>query len=438
MSCAHAYAIEEGRESAFSVDFARIVFGRGALDEVGEHARALVASRGRRVALFTDRVVGATEHLARARTSLQNAGFDVAVYDAVRVEPTDASFLEAARFAREGGFDGYVSVGGGSVMDTCKAAILYATYPAEFLTYVNRPVGAAAPVPGVLPAHLACPTTCGTGSETTGIAVCDVLALHAKTGIASARLRPTMAIVDPTCTATLPAEVVAASGFDVLCHALESYTARPYTARAKPAAPSARPMSQGANPWSDTGSLEALRLAGRYLVRGVRDPSDHEAREKLAWAATLAGIAFGNAGVHLPHGMAYSVAGLVRDFRMNGYPQDEPMIPHGVSVVVNAPSVFRFTASACPERHLEAAACLGADIRGAAAADAGERVATALLETMRVTGIPLGLCALGYEEADVEALTRGAFVQQRLLGNSPKDVSERDLTALFRGALRYG
>ena len=438
MSCAHAYAIEEGRESAFSVDFARIVFGRGALDEVGEHARALVASRGRRVALFTDRVVGATEHLARARTSLQNAGFDVAVYDAVRVEPTDASFLEAARFAREGGFDGYVSVGGGSVMDTCKAAILYATYPAEFLTYVNRPVGAAAPVPGVLPAHLACPTTCGTGSETTGIAVCDVLALHAKTGIASARLRPTMAIVDPTCTATLPAEVVAASGFDVLCHALESYTARPYTARAKPAAPSARPMSQGANPWSDTGSLEALRLAGRYLVRGVRDPSDHEAREKLAWAATLAGIAFGNAGVHLPHGMAYSVAGLVRDFRMNGYPQDEPMIPHGVSVVVNAPSVFRFTASACPERHLEAAACLGADIRGAAAADAGERVATALLETMRVTGIPMGLCALGYEEADVEALTRGAFVQQRLLGNSPKDVSERDLTALFRGALRYG
>lgn len=437
MSCAHYYAVQDGRESAFSVDFARIVFGRGALDEVGEHARSLLASRGKRVALFTDRVVGATEHVARARTSLQNAGLDVATYDAVRVEPTDASFLEAARFAREGSFDAYASVGGGSVMDTCKAAILYATYPAEFLTYVNRPVGAAAPVPGILPPHLACPTTCGTGSETTGIAVCDVLALHAKTGIASARLRPTMAIVDPMCTATLPSEVVAASGFDVLCHALESYTARPYTARARPDAPSARPMSQGANPWSDTGSLEALRLAGLYLVRAVRDASDHEAREKLAWAATLAGIAFGNAGVHLPHGMAYSVAGLVRDFRMKGYPQDEPMIPHGVSVVVNAPSVFRFTASACPERHLEAAACLGAELRGAAPADSGERVATALLETMRETGIPMGLCALGYGEADVEALTRGAFVQQRLLANAPKDVSERELSALFRGALRY-
>ena len=434
MSCAHHYAAQDGRETAFSVDFARIVFGRGVLGEVGEHTRAL---GGKRVALFTDRVVGALEHVARARASLQTAGIDVVVYDAVRVEPTDASFLDAAQFAREGRFDAYVSVGGGSVIDTCKAAILYATYPAPFLGYVNRPVGDATPVPGVLPPHLACPTTCGTGSETTGIAVCDVVALHAKTGIASARLRPTMAIVDPTCTLTLPAEVVAASGFDVLCHALESYTARPYTARARPESPAARPMSQGANPWSDTGSLEALRLAGRYLVRAVRDASDAEAREKLAWAATLAGIAFGNAGVHLPHGMAYSVAGLVRDFRMKGYPQAEPMVPHGVSVVVNAPSVFRFTATACPERHLEAAACLGADVRGAAAEDAGELVASTLLATMRETGIPMGLSALGYGEADLPALTRGAFVQQRLLANAPRDVDERDLSALFRGALRY-
>jgi len=432
MSCWHYYAPEEPNETAFSMDSSRVVFGRGALAETGDHVRALGC---RRVALFTDARLARSEHVARARAALDRAGVDVELYAEVKVEPTDASFLAAARFATEGRFDGYVSVGGGSVIDTCKAAALYATFPADFLTYVNKPVGAGAAVPGPLPPHVACPTTCGTGSETTGIAICDVLSLHAKTGIASARLRPAMAIVDPVCTHTLPAEVVAASGFDVLCHALESYTARPYTARAKPAPFSTRPMSQGANPWSDSGSREALRLTGEHLVPAVQ--GDERAREQLAWAATLAGIAFGNAGVHLPHGMAYSVAGLVREFRMPGYPQDEAMVPHGVSVVVNAPSVFRFTARACPDRHLEGAACLGADGRGATVEDAGEVVARALEKLMQQTRIPNGLSGVGYGEPDLKALTKGAIVQQRLLGNAPRQVGEEELSALFRGALRY-
>jgi len=434
MTCWHYYAPQDGFETAFSLEAPRIVFGRGAIAEVGDHAQALGCTR---IALFTDPTVSRLEKTAETIASLRRAGLDVAVYDEVRVEPTDVSFLEAARFAREGHFDGYVSLGGGSVMDTCKAAILYATFPASFLTYVNKPIGAGAPVPGVLPPHLACPTTCGTGSEATGIAVCDVLSLQVKTGIASPRLRPTLAVVDPTLTATLPGTVVAASGFDVLCHALESYTARPYTARARPTPYSARPMSQGANPWSDHGCREALRLGGRYLVRAVKDSADKEARENLAWAATLAGIAFGNAGVHLPHGMAYAVAGRVRDFRMDGYPPNEPLVPHGVSVVVNAPSVFRYTAEACPERHLEAAALLGADVRGATPNDAGEVVARTLEQAMRDAGIPNGLAGVGYTEGDVSALTRGAIVQKRLLDNAPRPVGEEELFALFHGAMRY-
>ncbi|MGZ6142699.1 MAG: hydroxyacid-oxoacid transhydrogenase, partial [Myxococcales bacterium] len=405
MTCWHYYAFTAAGESAFSIEAPRIVFGKGALSEAGAHARALGC---RRVALFTDPRLAATAHVETVRNSLAAAGVDAAVYAEVQVEPTDGSFSAAARFFAEGSFDGAVSVGGGSVIDTCKAALLYATYPAEFLTYVNKPVGAGAPVPGPLPPHLACPTTCGTGSETTGIAVCDVLALKAKTGIASVRLRPSLALVDPGCTATLPAQVVAASGFDVLCHALESYTARPFTARARGGA---RPMSQGANPWSDMGSREALRLCGEHLVPAVQ--GSHESREKLSWAATLAGIAFGNAGVHVPHGMAYSVAGLVRDFRMAGYPQHEPMVPHGVSVVVSAPAAFRFTASACPDRHLEGAALLGADVKGAAPDDAGALVAAALEKAMQATGIPNGLEGVGYSDRDLAALTAGAFVQQR-------------------------
>ncbi|MCH8327158.1 MAG: iron-containing alcohol dehydrogenase, partial [Candidatus Marinimicrobia bacterium] len=195
--------------------------------------------------------------------------------------------------------------------------------------------------------------------------------LKAKTGIVSRHLRPSQAIVDPDVTRTLPAAVVAASGFDVLSHALESYTARPYTRRPAAAPPSLRPQSQGANPWSDIGCLESLRLVGENLVRAVTDAGDHEARGHMMFAATLAGIAFGNAGCHLPHGMSYSVSGLVRDFQPEGYPDGEPIVPHGFSVIVNAPSVFRFTAQACPERHLRAAECLGGDTAGAGTDDAG-------------------------------------------------------------------
>jgi alcohol dehydrogenase class IV len=386
------------------------------------------------VAFFTDKRVGALEHVADALASLRSAGIDVAVYDEVKVEPTDASFRAATRFAAEGRFDGYVSVGGGSVIDTCKAANLYATHPAEFLDYVNAPIGAGKPVPGALKPHVACPTTCGTGSECTGIAVFDLLEKQVKTGIASKRLRPSLALVDPTTTYSLPKNVVAASGFDVLSHALESYTARPYTLRAKAAA---RPMSQGANPWSDTGCEAALKKLGTYLVRAVNDASDREARDAMMFAATLAGIAFGNSGVHVPHGMSYSVAGLVKDFRPDGYPNTEPMVPHGMSVIVNAPSVFRFTAEACPGRHLDGASWLGADTRGAAPGDSGEVLGKHLIGLMRATGIPNGISGVGYGEADVDALSAGAFAQQRLLTNSPRDVSRGDLSRLFGAAMSY-
>jgi hydroxyacid-oxoacid transhydrogenase len=431
MACCHYYAITEGHESAFAVDVSSIVFGPGALREAGEHARALGMKRA---ALFTDRRVGALRHVADALASLRTAGVDAAVYDEVKVEPTDESFRAASLFAAEGRFDGYVSVGGGSVIDTCKAANLYATHPSEFLDYVNAPIGAGMPVPGALRPHIACPTTCGTGSECTGIAIFDLLARQVKTGIASKRLRPSLALIDPTTTYSLPKNVVAASGFDVLSHALESYTARPYTMRAKAAA---RPMSQGANPWSDVGCEAAMRKLGTYLVRAVEDAGDHEARDAMMYAATLAGIAFGNSGVHLPHGMSYSVAGLVRDFRPDGYPKDEAMVPHGMSVIVNAPSVFRFTAEACPDRHLRGAEWLGADTRGAAEQDAGEVLAKHLIKLMRETAIPNGVSGVGYGEGDVAALSEGAFAQQRLLTNAPRDIGRGDLERLFRGAMRY-
>jgi hydroxyacid-oxoacid transhydrogenase len=433
--CCHPTTASLGHEDAFSVDLSGITFGPGVLGEAGE---TLAALGSHRVALFTDRTVGRLEAVSVARRSLANAGVDVAVYDEVHVEPTHLSFLAAAEFARSGRFDGFLSIGGGSVIDTCKAAALYSTYPADFLAYVNAPIGEGRPIPGPLPPHLACPSTCGTGSECTGIAVFDHLELKAKTGIASRHLRPTRALIDPTLAHSLPRMVVAASGFDVLCHALESFTARPFTARPRPSSVQARPMSQGRNPWSDVGAREALRLAGAFLVRAVGDAADTEARQGLSWAATLAGIAFGNAGCHLPHAMSYSVAGLVRDYRCPGYPEEEPLVPHGISVVVNAPAVFRALAPQLPERHLEAAQLLGADAAGAHSDDAGELLCGVLRRMMQQTAVPASLTALGYALADIPALTRGAMLQKRLVDNAPVEVDASRMQSLFEATLPGG
>lgn len=370
-------------------------------------------------------------------TSLRAAGCDVALYADARVEPTDRSFSSAAAFAREGRFDGYVSVGGGSAIDTAKAANLYATHPAPFEAYVNAPLGRGAPVPGPLQPHIACPTTSGTGAEVTGIAVFDYIAHRAKTGIVSKRIRPTLGIIDPDVTATLPNMVVACSGFDVLSHALESFTARPYTRRTRPLTPSARPTAQGANPFSDIACREAMRLLGTYLVRAVADRRDTQARERMMFAATLAGIGFGNAGVHVPHAMSYAVAGLAHAYRAPGYPAGDTIVPHGMAVILSAPAVFRFTAAADPQRHLEAAALLGADVTGLGDDDAGEALARRIETLMRATAMPDGTGGVGFTSSDVAALRDGALPQQRLLANAPRTTGADELDALFARSLAY-
>jgi hydroxyacid-oxoacid transhydrogenase len=444
MACRHLAAHHAGCDGAFTVDASRVTFGAGSLREVGDRARALGM---RRVALITDTRLRALPWFEEVRASLTAAGLDADVFDEVAIEPTDASLDSAVRFARDVRPDGFVSLGGGSVIDTAKIAALLFAHPAPLRAYVNAPVGEGRAVPGPLAPHVACPTTSGTGSEVTGIAIFDDLALHAKTGVASPRLRPSEAIVDPRTTATLPANVVAASGMDVLCHAIESFTARRYTQRAAPASPTARPMSQGGNPWSDLGCREALRIANAFLVRAVADASDAEAREQMMWAATLAGIAFGNAGVHAPHAMAYAIAGVVHEsagradrarlhFAPSGYPS-APIVPHGMAVGVGAPAVFRAFAAFAPVRHLEAAALLGAEVRGAGTSDAGDLLAGAVIRLSRAIGFPDGTSGVGYTADDTAALVDGTLPQQRLLANAPCEVDRECLEQLFAAALRY-
>jgi hydroxyacid-oxoacid transhydrogenase len=435
MACCHAdFAAIEGSDRGFTLGMPTFTFGPGVLAEAGDNAAELGLKR---VALFTDHRLAAGEHVAKVKASLAAANVECVVYDEVVIEPTDKSLQEAARFARESNVDGYVSVGGGSVMDTCKAANLYASQPAEFMTYVNAPIGAGQRVPGPVRPHIACPTTSGTGSETTGISIFTLTSMNAKTGIISRRLIPTIALVDPDVTRSLPANVVASTGFDCMSHALESITARLYPRRLNPAQGIRRPVSQGANPFSDALATQALSSVGQYLVRAVRDATDTEARTEMMYAAMLAGIAFNAAGCHLPHGLSYAVSGLIKDWHVDGYPEGRTLIPHGMSVVLNNPSVWRETAFAHPERHLRCARALGGATNGATHADAGEVLAGRIIELMRAAGMPNGLTALGFGEAHIDALATGAEPQYRVIKNAPIDVDRDAIKRLFRAALRY-
>ncbi len=421
-------------ETIFTMDTSSIKYGNGATREVGFD---MSAQGAKRVMVVTDERVAQTETVAVVLESLRSEGIEALLFDRVRVEPTDISFKEAIQYAVEHDVDGYVAVGGGSSMDTAKAANLYSTYPAEFLAYVNAPIGQARPVPGRLKPLIAIPTTAGTGSETTGVAIFDLTEMHVKTGIAHRALRPVLGIIDPDNTRTLPRMVAACSGLDVLSHAIESLTALPYHQRPAPEHPRMRPAYQGANPISDIWSAKAIEMLSANLIRAIEDPEDDEARGQMLLAAAFAGIGFGNAGVHLPHGMSYPVSGMVTDYVPEGYPRDHPIVPHGMSVILNAPAVFRFTAEANPERHLYAARLLGADISSASPGDAGEVLSGVLIDIMHRTGMPSGLRAIGFDEEDVDQLVAGTLPQHRVTKLSPRPASEEDLRALFLDAMAY-
>jgi hydroxyacid-oxoacid transhydrogenase len=418
-----------GRETVFTLEATPVKFGPGAVADAGWELKRLGV---RRVLLVTDPGVAALGYADRVEALAVAEGIEVVRFDDSRVEPTLDSFQVAADTAVEQGVDGFVSIGGGSAIDTAKVANLVASHPAPVMDYVNAPVGGGRKPPSPLMPHLAIPTTSGTGSEATTVAVLDIPELKVKSGISHRYLRPTQAIVDPELTRTLPAEVTASAGLDVVCHAAESFLSKPFGSRPRPATPDERPPYQGSNPVADVWSAKALEYGGRYLRRAVADPEDMEARGAMMLAATLAGVGFGSAGVHIPHACAYPIAGLKHVYRPPGYPAGHPFVPHGHSVIVTAPAAFRFTYEAMPERHHEVAALL----TGSPATDQGaEALPFALRDLMRDIGAPCGIAELGYGRDDVPALVEGALKQQRLLVIAPREPDAADLRDIFDASL---
>jgi hydroxyacid-oxoacid transhydrogenase len=416
-------------ETIFTMEATPVKFGLGASADAGWELRRLGVTRAM---LVTDSGVAALGHPERIKRSIEGEGIEVVLYDRARIEPTIDSFQHAADFALEHEVDGFVSVGGGSSIDTAKVANLVSTHPAPVMDYVNPPIGEGKRPPSPLKPHLAIPTTSGTGSEATTVAVLDLPEIKVKTGISHRYLRPAQAIVDPDLARSLPPEVTSSTGLDVVCHAAESFLSRPFDTRPRPESPDDRPPYQGSNPVADVWSAKALEFGGRFLRRAVADSDDIEARGHMMLAATIAGVGFGSAGVHIPHSCAYPIASMKHEYQPPGYPTDHAFVPHGHSVIVTAPAAFRFTYDAMPDRHHHVAELLA----GQPIDDPGpDTLPDVLRQLMRDVDAPRGVGEFGYTEDDIPALVDGATKQQRLLAVAPKAVTATDLHHIIAASM---
>lgn len=417
--------MSESLESVFTIEAAPLKFGAGAVEELGWELKRLGVSR---VLLVADPALHEFGLIDRVIRIIQRSGIGVTRFEGIAVEPTLDSLELAAEVALSAEVDGFVALGGGSAIDTAKVANLIKRHGGAIMDYVNAPIGGGRKPPGPLFPLVAVPTTSGSGSEATTVAILDIPELKVKTGISHRHIRPSLALVDPELARTTPAGVTASAGLDVVCHAVESYISRPFDARPRPATPDDRPPYQGSNPVADIWSLRAIEFGGRFLARAVADGEDLEARGTMMLGATMAGIGFGTAGVHIPHACAYPIAGLKHVFHAEGYGRDHAFVPHGYSVIVTSPAAFRFTYDAAPEKHIRAAKLL----TGRPVSDPGpESLPSALIALMRQVGAPSGIAALGYAEADIPALVEGALKQQRLLVGAPKPVGPADLERIL-------
>ena len=419
-------------ESVIPLAMAKLKFGIGATEELGYELKAMGAER---VLLVADKHLWGVGLVDKVKTIMEDEGIVLTIYDEIHIEPTDVSFHHALEFTRGVKVDAFVALGGGSTIDTAKAMNLFATYPADLYDYINKPIGKGKPVPGPLMPMVAMPTTAGTGSETTAVIVLDLLDLHLKTGISHQYIRPSMAIVDPLNTLTMSPQVTASTGLDVLTHAAESFTIKPYDMRPKPESPAQRGAYIGANPISDLWSEQAIVWVGKYLRRASYNGNDLDARTHMAMGSTFAGIGYGNAGVHIPHALGYPIAGLAKDWIPVGFGVNEPMVPHGISTALTAPACFRFTAPTNPAKHARIAGLLGANTVGCSVNEAAMLLPETLTSLLRDVGCPNGLSAVGYTTADIPKMVEGGWKQQRLLVGSPRPATERDLHRILEESM---
>lgn len=419
-------------DPVFTISIPQVVkFGFGVSREAGYEAKRLGIRKA--VLVVGERLVD-TKLAEEVKGSLEEAGVKVKVVTKVKIEPDDEALVEAFKEIEHDDADGFVALGGGSTIDTAKVLDLLHTYPRPLEDYINRPIGKGMIPPGPIKPLIAIPTTAGTGSESTSVAVLDVKKLKVKTGISNPYIRPTVALVDPLATITLPPMVTASSGLDVLNHAMESFTAHPYTSKPAIEDPSKRPVYSGATPLGDMLAIKAIMLTEKYLRRAYADPYDLEARYYMSFAASIAGIGFGHVGVHVPHAMGYPIAGMVRNYYPEDYEFGYPIAPHGIATAIPAGYAFKYLAPFNQAKFSYTAKILtGQEYTDPR--EAGEALFEYYMKLLETFRIPTNLKELGFNKKDLEDLVGGTMKQQRLLSISPKRIAKRDLEAIFKEAL---
>lgn len=416
-------------DNVFCLRFVPVKFGLGAVTEIGYDLKEFNAKK---VLIITDSFLyKQTKVVDQVIEYIKHANIEVDVWDGVEPEPSEESIIEGIKYASGKGFDAYIGLGGGSSLDTAKLINLYTTHPTnDFRDYFAPPIGKGKPIPGPIRPLIAVPTTAGTGSEVTGVAVVTFKTDKGivKFGLSHKYLVPNLAVLDPLLTIDLPPTVTANTGMDAFMHAVEAYTAKPYNTREKPEDPTKRPVYQGSNIVTDALAEKAIYLIGKYLVKAYANGRDLEARTNMLLAAHIAGIAFANAGVHIPHALSYSIAGLA-------YERKKLKVPHGLAVTLPAPATFKVICRYIPEKCTKIAELLKDLIPEGVTKP--EDVSTAIIEMMKLLNLPNGLSELGITEEDVNRIAEETLIQKRLLAQSPVSVTKELLIKIVRNSLKY-
>jgi len=384
-----------GKTALFRIP-AQLTVGCGAAETVGSEAKRL---GGTRAFVIGDPNLQKSGAMDRVMGLLTAQGLEARLFTEVEPEPSVGSVAKAAAAAREFGCDVLVGVGGGSALDTSKAAALLTRNPGSLEDYLGIGLAKQRGVPSIL-----VPTTSGTGAEITPNALFFVPALKEKKAIVSPHIIPEVAIIDPLLTLTVPAAVTAATGMDALSHAVEAYT------------------SLNASPLTDLYALEAIRLIGRHLRTAVANGADLPAREGMARASMYAGVAIGNAGTNIVHAMAYPLQGQHR-------------ITHGVANSLLLPYGMEYNALSDLGKFAAVAEALGEPLAGLSPRSAAARSAEACRLLSLDVGIPQKMREVGITAAHLDALVDGAMKQARLWANNPRQVRLQDARAIFEKAL---
>jgi alcohol dehydrogenase class IV len=382
----------------------QIMFGRDAVKQLGDIATRLKAKRA---LIVTDPILDKAGLLERARQPLTAAGLEVAAFTGGEPEPSMKAAIACFEMAKTFQPDLLVGLGGGSNMDLAKLAATLLKHGGSPRDYVGDDK-----IPGPIFPLICVPTTAGTGSEVSAASVVTDTENHIKVGILSNWLRPTAAVVDPLMTLSCPPKVTADSGIDALTHAIEAYTA--VDNADFPLPPGERSVYQGKHPMGDLCAEKAITLVGKFLRRAVKDGSDLEAREGMALAALLAGLAFSNVGVALVHAMEYPVGGAVH-------------CSHGAGNGLLLPYVMRFNLPAKTEAFAEIAAMLGEPASAENAIAAVERLRNDI-------GVPQRLRDIGVKPEQLRTLAEKAIGIKRILRVNPRSVTVDDIEGIFKDA----